>query len=246
MNGTRIAEVAIQTREHLVEALKGLDEIIRLANEAGRDEVKKAAEAAKKPVQEAAKEFNKQVDEAGGNATRIDRIAMEEANEAATKGKKTCEQLLKELEKRVDQHDKEIDDLKKRVDQHDARLKENEAHLKEHDNMLGVAKNPAGAWMVVPGGNLHIVQQTATHLGYNRDNDGNVTFTDRNSGDSQPNWRLGLTVGAIIGAVFYIITGLAWGWTAMILPALGVTLLTGFAVAMLAPKGASNRNQPRG
>lgn len=108
MDNKRIAELAIATRTHLVEALRGLDEIIRLAEAAGRDDVTKAAKAAKTPVKEAAKAFNDKVDKAGGNATRIDPVELTEADKTAAKGKQTCEELLKELAKRVDGHDKAI------------------------------------------------------------------------------------------------------------------------------------------
>ena len=108
MENERIAELAIKTRANLVEALKSLDEIIRLAQKADRDDIRKAAQASKQAVRKATKAFNDGVERAGGNATKIDPIVVEAADEAASDGKKTCKELLEELARRVDGHDKAI------------------------------------------------------------------------------------------------------------------------------------------
>ena len=109
MDNKRIAELAIETRTHIVEALNGLDEIIKLAEAAGRDDIVATAKQTRQPVAKAAKTFNGQVAENNGDATKIDPVVLDEANAASTKAKKTTEELLKELEKKVDANKKEAD-----------------------------------------------------------------------------------------------------------------------------------------
>ena len=109
MDNKRIAELAIETRTHIVEALNGLDEIIKLAEAVGRDDIVATAKQARQPVAKAAKTFNGQVAENNGDATKIDPVVLDEANAASTKAKKTTEELIKELEKKVDANKKEAD-----------------------------------------------------------------------------------------------------------------------------------------
>lgn len=110
---SKIADEAIKARAHLVEALKGLNEIIRLASEAGREDVKEAAEAARQPVKKAAQAFNKEIKDSGGDASKIDPIVVDNADEAADKAQAELKKLYAELEKRV----KATEEVAKATDQ---------------------------------------------------------------------------------------------------------------------------------
>lgn len=96
-----IAYVAVSTRNHLVDAIRGLDEIIRLADEADESQLKAAAQAAKAETTKAAKAFNAKIDDAGGDARKIDPIAIDDAEAAATAADKRRDDLLKQLDERV-------------------------------------------------------------------------------------------------------------------------------------------------
>ena len=98
---SQIAAKAIDCREHIIQALKGLDEIIELANKAGRDDVVRAALAAKRPVRQAAKAFNDSVDEAGGDAKHIDPILIEDTDKTALRAIEELRRLYVELDRKV-------------------------------------------------------------------------------------------------------------------------------------------------
>ena len=214
----QIVMQANQTRSHLVAALHGLDEIIRLAEEAGRDDVAKAAKAAKAPVTRAAKTFNRDV-ASGDNPTKIDPVVLDKANKEADKAEKTTEELLKELQRRVDGIETNVATWGFGSDRFDD----------------GKPKPTEGSWA-----------DWTTKMISNHES--RIEALEGKS-DCGPNWHLGFFVVASGGVVFYIITGIMFGWSAMIIPALAVVGLVAVGVAVVVPRegdsGASD-TQPRG
>lgn len=94
-----IAAKAIETRSHLVAALEGLDEIIRLATRQGREDIVEAAEQSRQATVKAAGAFN--ADVTGKPVNQIDPIKVDEADEAATQADEDIKRLVAALESRV-------------------------------------------------------------------------------------------------------------------------------------------------
>ena len=105
---SQIAAKATDCRAHIIQALKGLDEIIVLANKAGRDDLVRAALAAKRPVRQAAKAFNDSVDEAGGDAKHIDPILIEDTDKTALRAIEELRRLYVELDRKVNEINENI------------------------------------------------------------------------------------------------------------------------------------------
>ena len=248
----RIANMAIATRTHLVEACKGLDEIIRLAQEAGRDDVKAAAEAAKAPVKKAAKAFNDGVAKAGGNASKVAPIIIEAADEAASAGKKTTKELLEELQKKVEANKAEADsafallglDFKAgsaTVIQDGWAYNVNKG-LKEHQSLL---QGEDGASGIVKD-----VAEMKAHLGHTVAEDGTVSFADRTHEDSHIAWGPAVIALVIALVIFVVIMatgyGPVWasGW-AMVAVIIGVIvfLVTNRKPAALAQQDARGKEK---
>lgn len=142
----------------------------------------------------------------------------------------------------------EIERIKSRVDGHDRRHEEAEENLAALNGAVGIVKNPEGAWVPVPDGQFDRNSRVQKYLGYNRDGNGDVTFART---DGRPRWALGFAIGTVIGVVFYVITGVTWGWSAMIIPAIALLFAIATAVAFLAPNKSVNNapatdTQPRG
>lgn len=178
MSNNRIAELAIATRTHIVEALTGLDEIIRLAQAAGRDDIAATAKRTKQPIVEAAKTFNGQVSENSGDATKIDPATVKAADKAATEGKKTCEELLKELEKKVDANKKEADSAFALLG---LDFQAGKAQVTK-DGWVDKVSNGLSAHQATlygengKSGLVQDVKDIQKHLGHTRGEDGSVTF----------------------------------------------------------------------
>lgn len=225
----QIVVQANQTRSHLVAALHGLDEIIRLAEEAGRDDVAKAAKAARVPVTRAAKTFNRNV-ASSDNPTKIDPVVLDEANKTADKAEKTTEELLKELQRRVDGIESNVTTWGFSSDRFGD----------------GKPKPTEGSWAD------WTTKSISSHGETLNGHENRIKALEEKGCDPSPNWRFGALVGALVGAIFYVISGVMFGWSAMIIPALAVTGLVTLGVAILVPReeggsssGASD-TQPRG
>lgn len=66
-------------------------------------------------------------------------------------------------------------------------------------------------------------------------------------------WRKSVFMAAILAAIFYIVTGIIWGWSAMVIPTLGFWLALTLVFALLFPRLSNSNeddnnsyNQPRG
>ncbi len=94
-----IAAKAIEARTHLVAALEGLDEIIRLATRQGREDIVEAAEQSRQATVKAAGAFNENI--TGKPVNQIDPIKVDEADKAAVRADEDIKRLVAALEGRV-------------------------------------------------------------------------------------------------------------------------------------------------
>lgn len=92
-----------------------------------------------------------------------------------------------------------VKELEDRVDGHDARFVQAEANLKALNGAVGITKNPDGAWVPTEGGQFDRNAKVQQHLGYSRDNNGNVSFADRQ-------FPFNATTGGLIGLVAAIVS----------------------------------------
>lgn len=155
-----------------------------------------------------------------------------------------------------------------------------ENNLHALNGSVGIVKDPNGSWVPTPDGQFARNAQVQSRLGYTRAEDGTVALTWADNVDHQlaqthsiasealslarlnketgragqsVNWRVAVFVAVILSSIFYVLTGIAWGWTAMILPALGALLALTVVSALLLPRlspsnesGSDSDNQPRG
>lgn len=101
----------------------------------------------------------------------------------------------------------------------EARAANAEANLGALNGAVGIAKSPDGSWLPTPDGQFTRNSQVLAHLGYNRANDGTVTFTNATASNrAEQKLRIWPTVIVFIAAfiLFWIPLALGWGmvWAA--------------------------------
>ena len=213
MNGSRreIATIAIETRQHLISALEGLDRIIALANAASQDDIVAQARAARQPVVAAAQAFNAQGVDDDGNIVVVDPIVLNAADQVAVNGQQAAEELFQELSRRVDDLEDRIQTLENRVDGHDRRFENNESNLSALNGAVGIMKNPQGAWVPIPDGQFDRNSTMQRHFGYHLNDDGEAEFYNRSdevssSNQISPIWYGAVLLAALlIGVVMYFV-----------------------------------------
>lgn len=110
-----------------------------------------------------------------------------------------------------------------------------EKNLEALNGATGITEGADGAWVPIPDGQFDRNSRVQQHLGYNRADDGTVTFNDRPNTRQQPTQtRLALIVMAVCLVLGYLIVGAIAGWVSIpaivgvpvvSLVAAGVTLL---------------------
>lgn len=120
-----IATQAQKARQHLTEAISGLERIIELATKEGRQDIVEEAKKQRFAAINVAKDFNEQV--AGKADDELDSEAVSELNERSVQSEHDMRALYEKLEKRVS-------GVEKKVDDHDKRLGAIEAVLPKDDN----------------------------------------------------------------------------------------------------------------
>lgn len=155
-----------------------------------------------------------------GGAPKPPKLALK-PTDPAPKPKPPATTEVTPLEERVTK-------LEQRVDGHDRRHEEAEANLKGLNGAVGIAKNGEGAWLPVPDGQFDRNAKVQQYLGYARDNEGQVTFADRNSGsDKLVIWPA--VVALVIALVIFMIimaTGFGPVWASIwALPAVVIAII---------------------
>lgn len=147
--------------------------------------------------------------------------------------------------------DKRLADIEKRLDGHDRRLENAEDDIKALKSAVGVTTDPSGAMVPLPNGQFDRNARVQEFLGYKRDDDGTVSFDAPAASPIAPppqtkrplRWGVGFAIGLPVAVVTYVIMSAIYGYTAMLLPALGVWMIVALVATLLFP---DNNDQPRG